>query len=172
MQQVPNWKKTEACAQPLTKQRRLSWLGLVVSNWANLNDSSSSWLSGKIQKGSGIAWICIQVSFSSYTEWGVVQSVINWVKVVFFTAHDILWCRQPAEHSAERNTDQFAVSNSWGRGLCDGGVSTSLCFCFTLVCIALILKCALISGAFWYTLASKNFPFLIILQARVEQINE
>lgn len=62
----------------------------------------------------------------------------------FFTADDILFV-YPAERSAERNTDQFAVSNSWGRGLCDGGVSTSLCFCSTLVCIA---KMCSISAAF------------------------
>lgn len=35
-------------------------------------------------------------------------------------------CKDPAVHPAEKNTDQFAVRNSTGRGLCDGGVSNSV----------------------------------------------
>lgn len=54
---------------------------------------------------------------------------------------------------AERNTDQFvvAVSNSWGTGLCDGGVSIHCVFLvYTCVLNALfsLLKHALMSAAF------------------------
>lgn len=50
MQRVPKWQKTEAFVQPLTRQRLLSWLGLVVSNWANLNGSSSPRLVEKYRR--------------------------------------------------------------------------------------------------------------------------
>lgn len=54
-------------------------------------------------------------------------------KCCFLLLMTFYFCRDPAERLSERNTDHFALSNSWGRGLRDAGVSTSLCFCFTLV---------------------------------------
>lgn len=178
--QIPNWQISEGCVQPLTEQRRLSWFGLVVSNRANLSDTSSPCLSGKLQQGKCYTLELYQSQPEFQVKWYSVQTnpaIIGSQRrqrspqpCVFLTLAlpmTCCLCREPVVEPAERNTDHSAVSNSWWRGLWDGGVSTSLWFlCLVFyIGLLLILKCANMcrSVCDQQLLPGQNFPFLLIL---------